>query len=107
MELPVLIPSIPDASVEGKCRFDPEPLVDQTVCHCFEVKESTLRQAIDHHGAKSVEEITDRTGAGDGCTACHCRLLRMLAGLPAKCSGRFDLCGQCGCLAVNCECEAA
>lgn len=106
MELPVLT-SPNSTSIEGKCRFDPQPEVDQTVCHCFEVKESTLRATIDHHGVQSVDEISDHTGAGNGCRGCHCRLLRMLSGLPTKCSGRFDLCGQCGCLAVNCDCAAA
>ena len=32
---------------------------------------------------------------------------RVLNGLPAKCGGRFDLCGQCGCIGAICRCEAA
>jgi len=63
---------------------------DQTVCHCFDVSESILKQTIDEHGAGSVDELSEQTGAGCGCRACHCRLRRILDGLPAKCSDRFD-----------------
>ena len=98
--------SLSIANPAAKCRFDPEPNTDQTVCHCRNVSESTLQEKIDQHDLSTVKELADHTDAGTGCQACHCRMLRLLAGLPAKCSGRFDFCGQCGCLEVNCACAA-
>ncbi|MEM7012406.1 MAG: (2Fe-2S)-binding protein [Verrucomicrobiota bacterium] len=86
----------------------PAAAVETTVCHCFSVSESTVRTAIDHKGAKTVEEVTETTCAGGGCMACHCRIQRMLMGLPAKCPGnRFQICGSCGCAEAICECSAA
>lgn len=77
------------------------------LCHCYEVTEAEVRTSIDVLGAKSIEEVTRQTCAGAGCTACHCRIQRMLMGLPAKCGGsRFELCGQCGCLSAACACAA-
>lgn len=77
---------------------------DLLVCSCNEVFESTVRAAVDG-GSSSVEEVTAACGAGGGCQACHVRIERVLRGMPAKCgSGRFDLCGECGCIGALCNC---
>ena len=79
---------------------------DRVVCNCYQVEESTIREAIDVYGASTVAEITEQTCAGGGCTACHCRLRRMLAGKPAMCSP-FTVCNECGFNSVVCECRVA
>lgn len=76
------------------------------VCYCYEVTEAKIRATIDQHGAQSVEEVTLHTQAGSGCTACHCRIRRMLAGLSPKCS-RFELCSECGFNTSQCACKVA
>jgi bacterioferritin-associated ferredoxin len=48
------------------------------VCHCLQVSESTLTDAIAVCGLASVREVCRETGAGGGCTACHARLREML-----------------------------
>jgi bacterioferritin-associated ferredoxin len=40
------------------------------VCVCRAVTEETVKQAIDA-GARSVDEVTGRTCAGDDCGSCH------------------------------------
>lgn len=48
------------------------------VCHCLQVTEERLVDAITTLGLRSVTEVRDHTGAGDGCTACHGRLRAIL-----------------------------
>src|SRR5689334_5711120 len=45
------------------------------VCRCLRVTESVVVRALTTGGARSLKELRQETGAGDGCTACH-RLLR-------------------------------
>lgn len=89
------------------CRFASSEASDGVLCHCTGVTEAAVRQVVAEGLAKSVAEVTMATGAGSGCRACHCRLQRVLEGLPARCGGRFDWCGQCGCINAICRCEAA
>ena len=41
--------------------------------------ESTVAQAIDFYGAESWRDVRRLTGAGDGCTGCHCAIKDLLA----------------------------
>lgn len=56
----------------------PPPRADQTaiVCRCLGVTAAELQDAVEVHDACTVQELRDRTGAGDGCTSCH-RFLKM------------------------------
>jgi bacterioferritin-associated ferredoxin len=83
-----------------------QPSVDSLVCYCYEVTEAQIRHFIETFDTQTVEEVTRHTGAGNGCTACHCRIRRMLAGLPATC-GASDTCSTCGFSACSCECNVA
>lgn len=76
------------------------------VCHCFQVTEAAIRDAIDVFGAGTVLEVTRQTRAGGGCTACRCRIQRMLDGLSPSCSP-FALCSSCGYSDQLCECKVA
>lgn len=79
------------------------------ICYCYEVSELQIRRAIEVAGTRTIEDLSEHTGAGGGCTACHYRLRRLLAGLPVDCSpaegcGEFgEGCGQCG--GSGCDCE--
>ena len=79
---------------------------DTLICHCFEVKASAIRRAIDEGGATQVEEVSRLTAAGSGCGSCQCHIQRLLAGLPAEC-GPCALCPGCGTVRTLCECHAA
>ncbi len=98
---PVTIPSTPT------CRFASAEAQAGPLCHCTGVVEATVRHAVDEGIATTVAEVMLCTGAGTGCRACHCRIRRVIEGLPAKCGGRFDWCGGCGCISMMCRCEAA
>lgn len=76
------------------------------VCSCYDVTEGQIRRFIETFDTQTVEEVALHTGAGTGCTACHCRIRRMLAGLPATCSAA-DTCGTCGFHSTVCQCNVA
>ncbi|NIL96223.1 MAG: hypothetical protein GTO53_02695 [Planctomycetales bacterium] len=87
---------------------DPQRLCgeDRLICHCFGVTEMVIRESIDILGSCTIEQVTACTGAGAGCTACHCRIKRMLAGEAVTCSP-FAVCGDCGFFTPLCACKAA
>lgn len=61
----------------------PETTNSRIVCHCLRVTESEVRQAITEEGACSLQDVMCMTGAGTGCTACHCRIRALLSEQPA------------------------
>lgn len=44
------------------------------VCHCLQVTQSSIVEAVRDGGARSLCELARQTGAGSGCTSCHRRL---------------------------------
>jgi NAD(P)H-nitrite reductase large subunit len=56
------------------------------VCRCLKVTEEAVIHAIAILGLRTVKEIRQATGAGDGCTCCHKLLLRLIErhGGPAE-----------------------
>ncbi|HPF35855.1 MAG TPA: Fe-S cluster assembly protein NifU [Candidatus Krumholzibacteria bacterium] len=46
-------------------------VTDVEICHCYQVKRSTIKNAVKQHKLKDVEDVTHYTKAGGGCTACH------------------------------------
>ncbi len=89
------------------CRFAAATENEGFLCHCAKVQESEVSSAVANGVVDTVEGVMAVTGAGTGCRACHCRIQRVLNGLPAKCGGRFDWCHMCGCIGAICRCEAA
>jgi bacterioferritin-associated ferredoxin len=55
--------------------------IDKIVCHCLRVRESQIAEAISNgsESVNGVKDVIDQTGAGGGCTACHCTIRRLLA----------------------------
>ena len=50
----------------------------RVVCHCLKVTEDAVVRTATDLGLRTVHEVRLYTGAGDGCTACHRRLCRLL-----------------------------
>ena len=50
----------------------------RVVCHCLQVTEDVLVEAITTLELRSVREVRSCTGAGDGCTACHRTIVRYI-----------------------------
>jgi len=44
---------------------------ESILCHCFQVTRDTVRDAILTHRLEDVEDVTNFTKAGGGCTDCH------------------------------------
>jgi len=49
----------------------------RTICHCLQVSEEDVLEAIFAHEIRDIEDITRYTQAGDGCTACHPALRKL------------------------------
>jgi bacterioferritin-associated ferredoxin len=47
---------------------------DRVICRCLGVTEATLVEVIATLELRTIKEVGQHTGAGDGCTCCH-RLL--------------------------------
>lgn len=97
----------PPPALTPVCRFAPAGAKATYLCHCAKVSEEGVRALVEGGRAASVGEVMELTEAGTGCRACHCRIERVLSGLPATCGGRFDWCHQCGCVNAVCSCAAA
>ena len=41
------------------------------ICHCFQVSKTTVKEAIMNHRLETLEDVTNFTKAGGGCTECH------------------------------------
>jgi bacterioferritin-associated ferredoxin len=52
----------------------------KTVCYCLRVTDTEIKHAIEHRAAETVRDVMDTTGAGSGCTACHCAIRKLLGG---------------------------
>ncbi len=52
---------------------------DREICHCYQVSEHTIREAIARHELTEVEEVTHYTKAGGGCTQCHDEIRALIA----------------------------
>ena len=44
---------------------------DRVVCRCLKVTEQTVITAVTTLGVRTLKELGQATGAGDGCTCCH------------------------------------
>jgi bacterioferritin-associated ferredoxin len=55
-----------------------EDSTETIICHCLQISESTIVDAVGVCGMSSFKEVCHETGAGTGCTACHLRLKAMI-----------------------------
>lgn len=55
------------------------------ICRCLDITETDLLEAVDSGDLRSLCEVIKTTGAGDGCTACHRKIIDYLENhrLPA------------------------
>ena len=51
---------------------------DRIVCRCLMVTEGTIVDAIVLLGLRTVKDVKQATGAGDGCTCCHSQIREYL-----------------------------
>jgi bacterioferritin-associated ferredoxin len=54
------------------------PIAGRVVCRCLQITEEVLFEAVMTLGLRTVREVRQHTGAGEGCTACHNRIREYL-----------------------------
>jgi bacterioferritin-associated ferredoxin len=59
-------------------RSDCQTCPGHVVCHCLQVTEETILHALAVFELRTLKDVRQHTGAGDGCTACHRRLRHLL-----------------------------
>ena len=64
---------------------------ERFACHCLGVTTDEVVQAVTTLGLRTLDELRQQTGAGDGCTACH-RRLRLLIRSHAQSSSSSPIC---------------
>lgn len=48
------------------------------LCRCLRVSEAELEAASSYCDMETVRDVTEQTGAGSGCMACHCAIKEFL-----------------------------
>jgi NAD(P)H-nitrite reductase large subunit len=59
-----------------------ETATDRTICRCLRVSASQIETAIAVAGCETVRDVSQATGAGKACMACHCRIKELLRSVP-------------------------
>lgn len=62
-------------------------LAGKIICNCFGVTEEEIERVVRENGLTTVEQVTNYTKAGGGCTQCHEDILRIInrvTGQPAE-----------------------
>jgi len=49
----------------------PSVEIDEVICQCYQVTESTIRNAIAEGKLKDIDSVTTACEAGGGCHSCH------------------------------------
>ncbi|MSU80185.1 MAG: (2Fe-2S)-binding protein [Gemmataceae bacterium] len=67
------------ASMDTTCEFLASECCDEKiVCRCLHVTEAQVVRMITQLELRTIREVKQITGAGDGCTACHSKLAECL-----------------------------
>ncbi|MGE0145447.1 MAG: (2Fe-2S)-binding protein [Planctomycetota bacterium] len=69
-------------AAEPKDDPPPDPSADALLCYCMHVTERTIAEAI-ANGARELEALMARTGAGRGCGTCRFDLIERLRAAAA------------------------
>ncbi|MFI3251509.1 MAG: (2Fe-2S)-binding protein [bacterium] len=54
-----------------------EEVEDKVICHCYNIKESTVKEAI-ANGADTLEKVMKATKAGTACGGCKKRIEKLI-----------------------------
>ncbi len=81
-----------DCTLESPCTSNGcGGCTERFACHCLGVTTEEVVQAVTTLGLRTLDELRQHTGAGEGCTACHFRLRRLLH-LHAQSSSSSPIC---------------
>lgn len=65
------LPQLDDRLCPDPCAGPCGGCEDRIVCRCLKVTEGRIVEAVTTLGLRTVKEVRNVTGAGDGCTCCH------------------------------------
>lgn len=65
--------------------------IDEVICQCYQINESTIRNAIAEGNLKEIDSVTDSCEAGGGCHSCHILLQLFIDQHQEKASLMEDL----------------
>jgi NAD(P)H-nitrite reductase large subunit len=51
---------------------------DRMICHCLQVKQSTVADSVAIYGATCVKDVIRTCGAGGGCNSCHVKIKQLI-----------------------------
>lgn len=51
---------------------------DRMLCHCLQVKESTVADSVAVYGSNCLKDVIRNCGAGGGCNSCHAKIKSMI-----------------------------
>lgn len=64
---------------------------DVEICHCFQVKKSTIVAAVKQYGLKEIEDVTHHTKAGGACRSCHHDIRHIIDEVTEEMAGKGGL----------------
>ncbi|MFO0796312.1 MAG: (2Fe-2S)-binding protein [Gemmataceae bacterium] len=65
------LPQLDDRLCPDPCAGPCGGCEDRIVCRCLKVTEGRIVEVVTTLGLRTVKEVRNVTGAGDGCTCCH------------------------------------
>jgi bacterioferritin-associated ferredoxin len=77
-----------DGCLSTNCTGCPE----RFLCHCLQVTEDTVMEALAELQIRSLKDLRQHTGAGSGCTACHHKLRRYIERYAQSSSSAEPIC---------------
>ena len=75
-----------------KTRSVVAPASNKVICHCIGVTDTQINGAIAGNAARCVKTVMECTGAGSGCTACHCAIKDLLNGVCPQSPSDSPIC---------------
>lgn len=67
------------AIYRGEKYEDTEEDEGQIVCKCFGVTDAKIKRVVRENGLRTIEQVTNYTKAGGGCTSCHAEIEDLIA----------------------------
>lgn len=64
---------------------------DRIVCRCLQVTAAEIHDAVAVCELETIADICESTGAGDGCTACHVELRKLLIAAKRRAKNRVSV----------------
>ncbi len=68
----------------------PQHHPDDLLCYCLHISTEEVEHVVESGQVSSLRDVKKLTGAGSGCTACHCAIRDLLGGCRNEKWGRNE-----------------